>query len=579
MAFLSRSALAALLVLGTAALAHAADRAIIVLDASGSMWGQIDGRPKVDIARETLRTVLQSVPSDMELGLMAYGHREKGACEDIELIVPPEAGTATAITQAADAMRFLGKTPLTAAVRQAAEALRYSEEKSTVILITDGVETCEADPCALGKELEAAGVDFTAHVVGFGLTAEEGREVACLAQNTGGKYLQASDASQLKDALAAAVVAPSAATEASAEPEPAPAPAAEPPPAPAVVAEPAPPPAPEPPEPAKPEFNFIPEAVMAAGGENLKDAGNAWEIFRANADGSRGEQIATEYSNYKGSLEPGDYIVEARLGEARAEQKLKVEPGVVYTPLFVLDAGTLVVRPRASEGAEVSAAATVVVEYPGGTGLSTNYGETRIILPAGQQKLTVKLGTGEVSETFDLPAGQTVEKDVVVGVGHVTVNALYTAGGEKADASGLDVKIFRSKLTVDGTREQVSYAFGPDATFDLAPGDHVAVLRMDQAEAEQPFNIRAGETKDVTAILDAGVLVVTAADAKDIKIFAAKKDIQGEREQVAYSFGSALQTTLPAGDYVIVTDRRDGGPVKETPASVKAGGRLELTVQ
>lgn len=579
MAFLSRSALAALLVLGTAALAHAADRAIIVLDASGSMWGQIDGRPKVDIARETLRTVLQSVPSDMELGLMAYGHREKGACEDIELIVPPEAGTATAITQAADAMRFLGKTPLTAAVRQAAEALRYSEEKSTVILITDGVETCEADPCALGKELEAAGVDFTAHVVGFGLTAEEGREVACLAQNTGGKYLQASDASQLKDALAAAVVAPSAATEASAEPEPAPAPAAEPPPAPAVVAEPAPPPAPEPPEPAKPEFNFIPEAVMAAGGENLKDAGNAWEIFRANADGSRGEQIATEYSNYKGSLEPGDYIVEARLGEARAEQKLKVEPGVVYTPLFVLDAGTLVVRPRASEGAEVSAAATVVVEYPGGTGLSTNYGETRIILPAGQQKLTVKLGTGEVSETFDLPAGQTVEKDVAVGVGHVTVNALYTAGGEKADASGLDVKIFRSKLTVDGTREQVSYAFGPDATFDLAPGDHVAVLRMDQAEAEQPFNIRAGETKDVTAILDAGVLVVTAADAKDIKIFAAKKDIQGEREQVAYSFGSALQTTLPAGDYVIVTDRRDGGPVKETPASVKAGGRLELTVQ
>ena len=74
---------------GTAAFGQAADRAIIVLDASGSMWGQIDGKPKVDIARETLRTVLQSVPADMELGLMAYGHREKGSCEDIELVVPP----------------------------------------------------------------------------------------------------------------------------------------------------------------------------------------------------------------------------------------------------------------------------------------------------------------------------------------------------------------------------------------------------------------------------------------------------------------------------------------------------------
>ena len=87
MAFLSRGVLAALLLIWTAALGLAADRAIIVLDASGSMWGQIDGRPKVDIARETLRTVLQSVPSDMELGLMAYGHREKGSCVDIELHV------------------------------------------------------------------------------------------------------------------------------------------------------------------------------------------------------------------------------------------------------------------------------------------------------------------------------------------------------------------------------------------------------------------------------------------------------------------------------------------------------------
>ena len=225
-------------------------------------------------------------------------------------------------------MKFLGKTPLSAAVKQAAEALRYTEEKSTVILITDGLETCEADPCALGKELEQSGVDFTAHVVGFGLTADEGREVACLAENTGGKYLQASDAAALKEALTATVVAPAA-----------------PPPAPTCVAEPAPAPAPEP---AKPEFNFIPEAVMAAGGEPLKDAGNAWEIYKANVDGTRGEHVTTDYNNFRTSLEPGDYVVEARLGEAEVEQKLKVEAGQVYTPVFTLNAGTLIVRPRAA---------------------------------------------------------------------------------------------------------------------------------------------------------------------------------------------------------------------------------------
>lgn len=567
MGFLSRGALAALLLLAASTVTSAADRAIIVLDASGSMWGQIDGRPKLEIARETLRTVLQSVPSDMELGLMAYGHREKGSCADIELVVPPAAGTAAAITRAADDMRFLGSTPLTAAVRQAAEALRYTEEKSTVVLITDGIETCEADPCALAKELEETGVEFTAHVVGFGLTAEEGREVACLAENTGGRYLQASDAAGLAEALAATVVAPTP------EPEPA---APEPEPAPAVVTEPAPPPAAEP---EKPDFNFTPEAVMAAAGEPLKDAGNAWEIFKAREDGSAGEHVATEYGNHRGSLEPGDYVVRARLGEAKVEQKLTVEAGQVYSPVFNLDAGTLVVRPRPSEGAEISAAATVQVEFPGGSGPATTYGEAKLVLPAGEQKLTVKLGSGEVSETINLAAGRTVEKDVVVGVGRVTVNALYAPDGDKVDASGLSVRILKAKLNLDGSREEVSYAYGPDTRFDLSPGDHVAVLKLDQAETEQPFNIRAGEAKGVTAILNAGVLAISAPGAKHIEVFEAKKDIQGNRKAFGYAYADTHQTTLPPGDYVVVATRGDNDAKVEGKATVTAGERVEVTVE
>ena len=187
--------------------AQAADRAIIVLDASGSMWGQIDGKPKLEIARETLKSVLPTLPGDLELGLMAYGHREKGNCQDIELVVPPAAGSAGAIADAAARLKFLGKTPLSEAVRQAAEALRYTEDKATVILITDGIETCNADPCALGNELETSGVDFTAHVVGFGLSREEGRQVACLAENTGGRYIQAKDEGELRDALTTTVAA------------------------------------------------------------------------------------------------------------------------------------------------------------------------------------------------------------------------------------------------------------------------------------------------------------------------------------------------------------------------------------
>ncbi|MBD9375078.1 VWA domain-containing protein [Rhizobium sp. ARZ01] len=185
----------------TSAPALAADKAIIILDGSGSMWGQIDSKPKLEIARETLRKVLPTMRQELELGLMAYGHRKKGQCDDIELVVEPAPGTGEVITKAVAGMRFLGKTPLSAAVEQAATALRHTEEKATVILITDGVETCNPDPCAVGAALAEAGVDLTVHVVGFGLSKDEGRQVACLAENTGGRYIQATNAEELSAAL------------------------------------------------------------------------------------------------------------------------------------------------------------------------------------------------------------------------------------------------------------------------------------------------------------------------------------------------------------------------------------------
>ncbi|MBO6718712.1 MAG: VWA domain-containing protein [Rhizobiaceae bacterium] len=199
----------------------AAERTMIVLDASGSMWGQIEGEAKISIARRVLSDVLGTVPGEIELGLMAYGHRQKGQCGDIETLVAPAAGSAATISGAADGLSPLGKTPLTASVRRAAEELKYTEDKATVVLITDGVETCEADPCALGRELERLGVDFTAHVVGFGLSADEGRQVACLAEETGGLYLPADDAEQLTDALTTPFTEIAEAAEPEPEPEPA----------------------------------------------------------------------------------------------------------------------------------------------------------------------------------------------------------------------------------------------------------------------------------------------------------------------------------------------------------------------
>lgn len=200
------TAMAGALMLSFSSMAQAQEpTTIIIMDGSGSMWGRIDGRPKLEIARDTLGKVLAGVAPSRRVGLMAYGHRTRGDCSDIELLVPPAAGAAGAIRKAADSMRFQGKTPLTDAMRRAAQELESVKGPVSVVLVTDGIETCDADPCAVAQELKSSRANFTAHVIGFGLTRAEGARLACIAKNTGGRYMEARDAGSLSGALASTV--------------------------------------------------------------------------------------------------------------------------------------------------------------------------------------------------------------------------------------------------------------------------------------------------------------------------------------------------------------------------------------
>lgn len=198
--------------------AQSTGSAILVLDGSGSMWGQIDGTAKITIAQDMVQKLLVDLPKDHSLGLTVYGHRRKGDCSDIETLVMPEMQTRDAIGSAVRAIKPKGKTPMTDAVIAAAKALRYTEEKATVILVSDGIETCAPDPCAAARALETAGIDFTAHVVGFDVSDPKAlAQMQCMARETGGRFMTASNADELGDALTR--VASAAPQEPAAAPE------------------------------------------------------------------------------------------------------------------------------------------------------------------------------------------------------------------------------------------------------------------------------------------------------------------------------------------------------------------------
>ena len=176
--------------------------AMLVLDASGSMWGQIGGQSKMQLAVNAVDNMLKTWSPNQKLGLMAYGHRQKGDCKDIQVLRPANDFNPNAIRQQVKALNPKGMTPISDAVLMAAKQLRHTEQKATVILISDGEETCNADPCAVAKQLEQQGVDFTAHVVGFDLPQGKARsQLQCIAKNTGGQYLEAHNAAELNKAL------------------------------------------------------------------------------------------------------------------------------------------------------------------------------------------------------------------------------------------------------------------------------------------------------------------------------------------------------------------------------------------
>jgi len=180
----------------------AEENVVLVLDASGSMWGQINGVSKVEIARASVKDLLDQWSAGDQLGLVAYGHRRKGDCADIETLIPYGPLDASAYLKKVNGLNALGMTPLSAAVIHGAEQLKSSEQKATVILVSGGEETCKMDPCKVGAELEKNGVDFTAHVIGFDVpNPAHQAQLKCLADATGGRYFNARDAGELKTAL------------------------------------------------------------------------------------------------------------------------------------------------------------------------------------------------------------------------------------------------------------------------------------------------------------------------------------------------------------------------------------------
>jgi len=174
---------------------------MFILDASGSMWGQVEGKAKIDIAKEVMAGLIADLPEGLNVGLVAYGHRHKGDCNDVEELTPLGVLDKKELINIINAISPKGKTPITLSVQMTAQKLKAMEDETTIILVSDGKETCEGDPCVLVRELKQSGIKFIMHVIGFDVTDEEREQLECMAEAGGGMYYAAKNPCEFNDFL------------------------------------------------------------------------------------------------------------------------------------------------------------------------------------------------------------------------------------------------------------------------------------------------------------------------------------------------------------------------------------------
>lgn len=151
-------------------------RILFIFDASQSMAGTWQKESKIAIARKVLIHIIDSLEQlpNVRMALRLYGHQSPVPpqnCEDTRLEVPFAKGNAPLIRQK---LRFVvpkGTTPIAHSLELGGSDFPPDVEncRNIIILITDGVEACDGDACAVSQDLQRKGIVLKPFVIGIGI--------------------------------------------------------------------------------------------------------------------------------------------------------------------------------------------------------------------------------------------------------------------------------------------------------------------------------------------------------------------------------------------------------------------------
>ncbi len=176
---------------------------VLILDCSGSMNDRLpDGGTKWQAAQRAALDMVSRIPPGRRLSLIVYGTDLARKCHAVDVVrelAPLETADQRELAEFIGRLKAVGHTPIARSLELAGAQLETAQGLSSIILITDGMESCHGDPAAVAAQL----VENLPHlrgginVIGFGLGGEESRQVANIATAGRGAFYDAQTADQL----------------------------------------------------------------------------------------------------------------------------------------------------------------------------------------------------------------------------------------------------------------------------------------------------------------------------------------------------------------------------------------------
>lgn len=151
-------------------------RILFILDASNSMNARWGAQTRIDAAKELLAKTVDDISDipNLEIGLRVYGHQSPITatfqdCNDTKLEVPFGKNNFGQVKARIKSIYAKGTTPIARSLEAAAGDFPDNTSRNIIILITDGLEACDNDPCVIAKKLKDKGVNVTPFVIGLGM--------------------------------------------------------------------------------------------------------------------------------------------------------------------------------------------------------------------------------------------------------------------------------------------------------------------------------------------------------------------------------------------------------------------------